>query len=61
MKIGQSVQIGEYKITRIDQDYYEVFVEYSTGGGITATVCGGDFETALSTLFIGAEIKRKRY
>lgn len=50
---------GAYTIEQVDEDYVKV-----TKHGIyfdkEAVLCGGDFETVLDTLFVGAEITNIR-
>ena len=60
---GGTMKIGQYKVEDIgDGDFkisYEVHFHTEPSRIRSTIICGGDFETILSTLFIGNQIMRE--
>ena len=59
--VSSSLFIGDYKIEQIDEENFKVTKKYNNDFFNEATICGGDFETLLSCLFIRQEIKYTCY
>ena len=59
--VSSSFFIGDYKIDRIDIDNFKITKKYNDEFFNEAVICGGDFETLLSCLFIRQEIKYTCY
>ena len=59
--VSSSLFIGEYKLEKIDDENFKITKKYNDKFFNEATICGGDFETLLSCLFIRQEIKYTCY
>ena len=57
--MNDSITIGRYKIQWVSEDMLTITIDYDTFTD-TATVCGGDFETILSALFV-TTVKGREY
>ena len=53
------MEIGDYKIERIDDDHVLVTRNHGDDSTTTAKITGGDMETFLSGIFLGAEVQYK--
>lgn len=53
------IEIGNFKIEWVDQDYILVTRIYGEDAIHTAKICGGDMESFLDGIFINAEMTYK--
>lgn len=53
--VSSSLFIGEYEIKKHGEEHFKIIKKYNDDFKNEVIVCGGDFETLLSCLFISKE------